>query len=186
MGLNPTFKTSVYVAAQITAFARETIHRHVLHLSSIKGVKIFQVDCDSIIFSMPTNSDCPLPISHAVGDFKNEIDGTILNYFSLGPKNYIISYKTNENKIKFLNRISGLSLSSSLICPELYETFLAKLRYDIDAVLIVPNRKRKFDLRNLDVCMVNQNYSLSNKIKLRRLLNKNSDNFSTSPYGFQK
>ena len=186
VGLNPTFKTSVYVAAQITAFARETIHKHVLHLSTITDVKLFQVDCDSIIFSMPNNKNCPLPVSHAVGDFKDEINGTILNYFSLGPKNYIISYKTNTNEIKILNKISGLSLSSSLVSPELYETFLAKLRCDINAVLIVPNRKRKFDLRNLDVCMINQNYSISNQIKLRRLLNKNSDNFSTSPYGFYK
>ena len=186
MSFNPSLKTNVHIAAQITAFAREVIHKHVLNLSSVQGIKLFQADCDSVIFSLPLSERCPLSLSHAVGDFKNEINGTILNYFSLGPKNYIISYKTNTNEIKFINKISGLSLESSKICPELYESFLTKLRNDIEAVLIVPNRKRKFDMKKLDVSMITQNFSLTNQIKLKRILDKNSMDFSTVPYGFKK
>ena len=85
-----------------------------------------------------------------------------------------------------MNKISGLSLESSQICPELYESFLTKLRNDIEAVLIVPNRKRKFDMKKLDVAMVTQNFSLTNQIKLKRILDKKSPDFSTVPYGFKK
>lgn len=42
---------------------------------------------------MPTNDYLPIEISHAMGDFKHEIVGEILNYYSLGTKSYCITYK---------------------------------------------------------------------------------------------
>ena len=110
MKLPPNRKSNCYLGAQITAFARQIIYCHLQTLKKCNAT-IYQIDCDSIIFSLPKNTNIPLQISDAVGDFKFEIKGTILNYYSLGPKNYTLTFKNND-KVETISRVCGLSLNN--------------------------------------------------------------------------
>lgn len=183
--IQPSLKTNVYISAQITAFARQVIHEHIMTLSKIDHVRLFQVDCDSLIFSVSKNVNVPLQLSHAIGDFKNEVDGEILDFYSLGNKNYIICFKNNTNgKIETINKVSGLSLNSKELTPELYRTFLEKLQNDIFLALKVPNRKRKLNWNQLKSVKILQSFTLSNNLKLRRHLLKHSEHLQTVPFGY--
>jgi G:T-mismatch repair DNA endonuclease (very short patch repair protein) len=91
--LPPNRKSNCYIGAQLTAYARQVIFSHMRDLINW-GATIYQVDCDSIIFTLPNNEPNPLKISEIVGQFKYEIKEPICSYYSLGPKNYSISYRT--------------------------------------------------------------------------------------------
>jgi hypothetical protein len=53
--LPPNRKTNCYLGAQITAFARQVIYEHLQTLIS-SNATIYQIDCDSIIFTLPRKS----------------------------------------------------------------------------------------------------------------------------------
>lgn len=183
----PSLKTNVYLSAQITSYARETIHRHLMKLSKNQNVKVFQVDCDSIIFSTLKTEPCPLEISPAVGDFKNEINGEILSYVSLGPKNYVISYTTTSDKIETIHKVAGLKLTSEIktdkINVETYKHLLELHKLDLQSSIKVKTRKRKINFATLELDNLTQSYTISNQLKLQRYL-KPTENFVTYPFGF--
>ena len=120
----PNRNVNIYISSQITAFSRQIIHEYLLKVSQIADSKLISVDCDSIMFALPNSIPCPLIISNAVGDFKNEINGNVLSFFSFGPKNYVLTYENNGN-VNVIRKISGLSLAHcSDLNAELYELFL--------------------------------------------------------------
>ena len=123
----PNRKQNVYIGSQITAYARQTIHQYVQQLTSMSGFKVFQVECDSIYYSCPSNVTSPLPFSHAVGDFKLEYSN-IVNFYSFGPKHYCITCIDPKGKIQTICKFSGLGLnneSNHKICNgEVFEKFL--------------------------------------------------------------
>jgi hypothetical protein len=86
----------------LTAYARQKIYESIQVVSDCG--KLFYTDTDCIFFSMPKNQIVPLPISDAVGHFKNIYPGEILSFFALGPKNYQITYKTSKTEIKKCNK----------------------------------------------------------------------------------
>lgn len=180
--------SNVYLSASITAFARIVVHKHLMHLSSIPTVKIFQVDCDSIIFSIPKTMQIPIEISAAVGDFKHEIKGTILTYFSLGAKNYMLTYVTKSNEVKTIHKISGLKLVSQqtkdFLNPDFYNSLLEQLKHNFYVQTEVPNRKAKLDLKTLTFRDFTQTFTISNNINVQRNLIFNNDQFFTFPFGY--
>ena len=111
--LRPNRKTNCYVGAQVTAYARQTIHEQALKVIN-RNYKLFHVNCDSLMFSLPCTDAIPFEISHAVGDFKIEIENEILSFYSLGNKSYSISYKTKDNQIKTTSKVAGLSIRGKL------------------------------------------------------------------------
>jgi hypothetical protein len=84
---------------QIISYARQIIYEHLTEIKN-KGGKIFQVECHSIIFSFPSTTCLPVNVSESLGDFKFEIEGEILCYYSFGPKNYAITFKDQHKKFK--------------------------------------------------------------------------------------
>ena len=108
--LKPNRKSNCYLGAQVTAYARQTIHEQALKIVKL-NYKLFHINCDSIMFSLPVSDKIPLEISHALGDFKHEIENEIISFYSLGNKSYSISYKTKENVIKTTSKICGLSIT---------------------------------------------------------------------------
>lgn len=179
--LKPSLKHSVYLSSQITAFAREEIHKHLLSLINA-GIKVVKVNCDSIIFAVKKGQTIPLPISHAVGHFKSEINGTILDFFAVGSKNYIIIYLDCNGKKCYMNKISGLSLESRSFNDEEYTKFLYQLHLDLVSFIKVPNKKRKVDWKNLNVKLLCENFTISNTFPLRRILLHINE--CTVPFGF--
>ena len=91
--LPPNRKSNCYIGAQLTAFARQTIYEHLQTLNQVNAT-IYQIDCDSIIFSLPKSTRIPLILSDAVGHFKREVTGEIISYYSMGPKNYCLTFHT--------------------------------------------------------------------------------------------
>lgn len=187
--LFPSLYHNVYLASQITAYAREIIHKHLIELSKNSEFKLFQVNCDSLIFSMPLNAHCPLTISPAIGDFKAEVNGKILNYFSIGIKNYVLTYLSEKNELKTIHKISGLSLKSQqmadIINSKKYEDLLNKVKNNLYSSFTIPNKKQKIDLKNMTLEDLTQTYTIHNKLNVRRTVQIDSVDFKTFPYGFQ-
>jgi len=179
----PSLKTNVYISAQITSFAREDIHKHLMLLAS-HNVKILKVNCDSILFVLESNQICPLNLSHAAGDFKNEISGEILNYFAIGAKNYILIYRDKYGQICHLNKISGLSLNSRPSNDENYVEFLNKLNAELSTSLQIMNKKRKIDWKNLSIEAFVENFTISNTFQIRRVIKQTTA--LTLPFGYKE
>lgn len=184
MKIKPSLKTQVYLSAQITSFAREEMHKQLMLLIHQK-VKIVKINCDSFLFALNKTEKIPLKCSHAVGDFKNEICGQILNFFAVGTKNYIIVYKNEAGKICYVNKISGLSLQSNPLNHPNYTTFISNLHKDFVSLLKVPNKRQKLDWKTLTIERLNQTFTISNSFPLRRILQKKDDTYFTVPFGYQ-
>jgi len=184
----PNLNSNVYLSAQITAFARETIHKHIMRLHADENISIFQVDCDSIIFSAPSSAKIPLEISPAIGDFKFEIEGKIMSYFSLGPKNYTLTYLNKDNEFKSIHKISGLKLTSDqkidLANSNVYEILLDKLKHNFYDSTSLLNKKRKLDIETLTFLDYTQSFTISNQIQIQRNLVIKDDLFLTYPFGY--
>jgi len=186
--LAPNLKNNVYYSAQITAYAREVMHCHLMNLSNCKNVKIFQVNCDSIIFSLSKDQPCPLDISFAMGDFKHVLDGKILNYYSLGAKNYSLTYLLENGQIKTIHKISGLKLESEqskeILNSDCYNNLLKQLQHNIYTEVKIENKKKKLDLASLTFQECTQAFTISNKVSVNRIIQKNTPDFQTLPYGY--
>ncbi len=184
--LKPNLKTNCYIGGQITAYARMVIHKYVLDVVNANGC-LFYVDTDCIFFSLPKNCVNPLPVSDAVGHFK-EIYTEIDSFFALGPKNYVIKYKENNN-LKTITKIRGISLSSSLleneITSNLFENYMKQFLNDsIVDKQVNQIRTKRFKANNY----VETNLELltfRNDVNAKRLIVKDDPKLSTVPYGYQ-
>ena len=184
--LAPNRNGNCYIASQITAFSREFIHRALMSLQAIPESKIILVDCDSLMFTLPPTIGFPFMISDAVGDFKNETDGNILSFFSLGPKNYLVTYE-KDNQIQVKRKLSGLCLSHGAdIDADLYEKFLDDYAKNIFASKNLTQAKKKIDFAQMSVTIHNCSYLLTNNVSKKRHVNKFSPELSTYPYGFKE
>jgi hypothetical protein len=174
-----------YVSAQITAFSRQFIHEKIMLLANNPNCKLVSVDCDSIMFTLPSESPSQLPLSDAAGDFKNEINGEVLNYFSLGPKNYSIVYEANGSTHS-IRKISGLSLSQETeINAETYERFLDSYAQNIFKSKTVLQSKKKADFASFSLTCEKSKYTLTNVVSARRRVDKSSPELLTLPFGFK-
>ena len=139
------------------------------------------------MFTLPQLTLSPFIISDAVGDFKNETDGNILSFFSLGSKNYIVTYQNQNNEIQVTRQISGLCLSHPTdIEPELYENFLHDYAKNIFASKPLTQLKKKLDFAKMSVTIKNCSYLVSNNVSKKRYVNKSSSELQTYPYGFKE
>ena len=188
--LPPNRKQNVYIGSQITAFARQTIYEHVEKISKLTQFKIFRVECDSIYFSGPTNENCPLQISHAIGDFKVEYSKNILNYYAFGPKHFCINYVDESNSIQNICKFSGLSLrnelNQTLINHETFEKFLNEFIQQKHQLQELHHNVVKADFKNLTVFTNWQKFSLQNKVSKRRLVDRDDSFLTTYPFGFSE
>ena len=183
--LPPNRNGSCYISCQITAFSRQFIHEQLILLTAIPNCKIISIDCDSIMFTLPSHVACPLPVSDACGDFKNEAEGEVFNYFSFGPKNYILVSQKN-GATHSIRKISGLAQpASSEINPELYETFLDNYVKDIFCSKTIPQTKQSLNLLNLTITSEESKFTLSNIVSARRVVNKIHNELITFPYGYK-
>jgi G:T-mismatch repair DNA endonuclease (very short patch repair protein) len=184
--LKPNLKTNCYLGGQITAYARMVIYNYLIEVVNANG-HLFYVDTDCIFFSLPKNCLNPLPISDAVGHFK-EVYSNIDSFFVLGPKNYVVKYKEN-NQVKTTTKIRGISLSSFFLENEItsktFENYMNQFLNDsIEEKHVNQMRTKRFKSDNLIATNL-ELLTFTNDINARRLIVKEDSKLSTLPYGYQ-
>ena len=183
----PNKNSNCYLGAQLTAYARQTIYSYLQLLQRSKAT-VYQVDCDSIIFSLGKEKLVPLPISDAVGHFKYEITN-IQSYQSLGPKNYCITFE-KDGKIETVTKVRGLSLNNSLnentFSEELFKNYVQQFLKNQKRTILVNQFRRKGDFKRFKISSSLEQISFSNALSERRLIDKNSTILCSYPYGFKK
>ena len=185
---NPNRKFNIYIGGQITANARIFIHQKLSILSQIPTVKIFKIDCDSLIFSCNGIEDIPLDISPCIGHFKHEVDGEILSYYALGPKQYCITFKKGDS-IQSLIKLSGLSLNADIYSQTFNEnTFQTYVDAYLEKILLsrkIKQERRFFQADQLKIS-TNQNYfTLTNNLSNRRNIRRDN-RLTSTPFGYKE
>jgi hypothetical protein len=185
--LPPDRKGNCYIGGQITAYAREIMHDHLMSVLR-NGGTLYQTDTDSICFSLPKNHSIPLLVSHCIGHFKNEIDGEIESFHSLGSKNYSIVYKKN-NMFFAITKIRGLSLKSSvnqnLINDEVFDDFLIQFKNsNACKKKISQSRFKRLKNNRFQVHPHIEQITFSNDVSNKRYVDFSVPNYVTFPYGY--
>jgi hypothetical protein len=181
----PNFKTNCYIGGLIVSFGKQIMYDY-LNIIEAHGGNIYQVECDSVLFSLPNNMAVPVRISHCLGDFKREIEGEILSYFSFGPKNYSITYR-HQNKLYNSIKISGLSLNNALFKEEITEKLFEEFLNNSDTLQkktisqIRTQKKAKFEIKTML-----QQFTYSNQLTQRRYLKKEANNYTMLPFGYNE
>ena len=139
------------------------------------GIELAYTDTDSLILKHGKNQNIPLDLCPSTfGAFKHEIEGTIEQYISLGPKNYTIR-STQNGKSDVLIKLRGFFLcnqaskdyGSKEITEETYKQFLqALLKEDKKMCQLIPQFQIKFNKSNT---------SLYSKFNLKRFCNNTYD-----------
>lgn len=179
----PNLKTNCYIGGEIVSYSRQIIYEYMNQIEC-NGGTIYQVECDSIIFSLPNNVQMPIPISNCLGEFKQEIEGEILSYHSFGPKNYSITYKEQNNAIKTITKISGLSLKNALFKNELSENLFIEFLNNFETLQNkclsqVRTKRKKFEITStLEQC------TYSNNLTKKRYVKKTDNHLIMYPFGY--
>jgi len=188
MKLPPNRDTNVYIGSQIIAYSREIMYRHLMKLQEIPKCKIYQIECDSLFFSLPADVECPLRVSPILGDFKHVYDSEIISFYSIGQKQYCLNLYKEDSKVESVFKVSGLSLGNqynqALLSEDTFEEFLDKYCTGENISKQFRNKKFKSDFYNLKVISFQQKYTLTNRLSHSRFVNSFDERFSTYPFGF--
>ena len=186
--LPPNRKTNCLLGAQVTAYARQIIHEHAFKLVNL-NYTLFQINTDSIMYAQPSNENIPFELSHAVGDFKIEIAGNVLTYYSFGTKSYSITHQTCSKEIKTLSKVCGLSIqgkiTEELLNNELFHYYINQSILKNSKNIKIPQTrfKKDFNLFRIEKQLTNVNFS--NSIVTRRIIDINDPCLKTLPYGYK-
>lgn len=186
--LNPNRTHNIYIGSQITAYARETIYKEMLKLLQIPQCKMYQIECDSIFFSLPTDVPINLKLSPCLGDFKNVFDGEIIEFYSLGQKQYCINY-LDSVKLNSTFKISGLSLKSQYNSDQLnqntFEEFLDTFIEGANTAKVFSQQRSKSDFVQLKVISYQQKYTFTNRLSRKRFINVFDSRLTSYPFGLK-
>ena len=157
---------------------------------SIPNCTIYHVNCDSVFFSLPSRLKHPFDLNHVVGNYKNVVDGTILSYLTLGPRQYNVTY-INSDEVKSITHKSGLSLENSFInvkpnFQQLFSKFLEKHDQQILDQFIMPQFRKKVNIKQFKVETFSQKYTLRNNVTNRRRIEYKTDRLFTLPLGYME
>jgi hypothetical protein len=185
--INPSLKNNCYIGGQIIAYSREIIYEH-LNTIEANGGTLYQVECDSIIFSLPSQQKLPLCVSHVLGQFKNEINGDILSFYSFGPKNYSITYKNTINgSIETITKVSGISLNNVMFKDELNEKLFSEYLQNLNSLQqkTISQVRTKENKKTNEIVSILGKVTYSNQVTSRRILQRKSPDLVLFPYGFE-
>ena len=182
--------SNCYIGAQLTAFSRQLIYENIIKLEKL-DCNIFLTDTDSLLFSYPSNLNCPLVESHCLGDFKDEYSQSeITNFYSLGPKNYVLTLKCKD-KVETITKVRGLCLSSltnkNLMNETLFEFYIDEYKKKFKCLTKVNQYRIKANFKNFSITPNILPISFSNEISSRRYLKVDENNLvnPTYPYGYE-
>ena len=184
--LPPNLTSNCYLGAQICSYAREVIHKDAMTVLNL-NYQLFQINCDSLMFSMPTSDKNPFNMSNAMlGSFKFVLQEEILSYYSLGAKSYCITYK-DRKQIKTNSKICGLQLNGNagepIINDKLFDDYLKQYFDKRSLKLNIAQQRHLKEFKKLKITTKVTNVSFSNQVSTRRLVQVN-DIYETFPYGY--
>ena len=183
----PNRDANCYLGGQVTAYARQLIYEYIQKVSEFG--KVFYVDCDCIYFSKAKDVQLNLPISDATGHFKHVFPGEILSFYSLGPKSYVVSFQTQNKEIKSITKVKGITLTSyyneNEINSILFENFMDSfLKEQIEKIHLCQLRS-KHNSKSLKIDQKMESISFSNQVTSRRIVAKECQFLTTSPFGYE-
>jgi hypothetical protein len=185
----PNRKGNVYIGSEINAHARIIIHDYIKILQS-KGIQVYAVDTDCLFYSVPNNVTDPLPFSDSIGDFKSVIPQNceILNFHSLGCRNYSILYKDDKGNLHTIVKVKGLSLKSSHLShpidSEMYENYIETHFQNEYQSLVLPQIKQMAVKPSFHLKPNLRTFEFKNDLFLKRYVKKNDLSYNTYPYGY--
>jgi hypothetical protein len=192
----PNFKGNIFIGSEITAHARVFMHDYLKKLEAIKGVKIFSIETDCIMYSIPKTAIDPIPFSDQIGEFKSIIplNCQVKSYFALGSKNYSILYQDSENKFHTILKVKGLSLTSAhvenLITSDTYNDYIeSHFKNEIQNLTFPQIRKFVNKTSNYPETRF-QTFEFRNDLYLKRYVvpvadGSNPGHYQTLPFGYK-
>ena len=185
----PNVKTNCIFGAQVVAFARQFMHEKMIELENLKA-KIMYIDTDSLIFSLKKEQKIPFKMSPCFGDFKFEIPErySITSFYSLGPKNFSIQFRDDQNHLRDIIKLRGVTLKNEInakrIDSKTYELYLKHFLNNRIIKMSIP-QVRKVVSKHKNIREEKfQKVFFSNSIKSKRIINKKCINLSSFPFGF--
>ncbi len=114
---------------------------------------------------------CGIKLSSAYRCFKHEMPTEILDFKSLGPKNYAITIqdKKDPEKVKQFVKVRGFSLNSTYASEEVTGSLMADY---IDSML--KNRYKKQPVRQFRLCIDRKTRKIYTNIFLKQYANENA------------
>ena len=192
--LKPNFKGNIFIGSEITAHARIFMHDYLRKLQAVKGVKIFSIETDCIMYTIPKDAIDPLPFSDLIGHFKNVVPSNceVLSYFALGSKNYSVLYKDGENKFSTILKVKGLSLKSAhienLLSTNTYDDYIESHFKNELKNITFPQLRKTFNKTTNRSETRFQTFEFRNDLYLKRYVDQtaNNGNYQTLPFGYKK
>lgn len=182
----PSLKYNVYIGSQITAFARQTIHEHLMSLQCLPHCTLYHVNCDSLFYTLPKTHSNPLLISHSVGHFKHINESEILSYIAFGPRQYCFTYQLEKNLISETH-VSGLSIRHELQNFD-FETLFHKMQHNLERKIfdqfIVPQSRKRINLKALTFKRYADKFTFNNSLTSRRCLAIETPRLETVAFGY--
>ncbi len=165
------------ILAFITAKARVSLHKNILKLVAA-NYKPFYTDTDSILFA-GTNNSPPLSFGSAFGQFKHELGQNIRveKFQAYGRKNFSILYTKNDEREMHV-KVAGMTLSSK-IAKEEFKELSSTTNPKLSQVRNTFQNCMETQKRNVKKIRLN-----NAQFRCERVVNENSINFDTKPWGF--
>ena len=192
--LKPNFKGNIFIGSEITAHARIYMHDYLRKLQAIDGVKIFSIETDCIMYSIPKHVIDPLPFSDLIGQFKNVIPITseVQSYFALGSKNYSVLYKDSKKQFHTILKVKGLSLKSAhvenLLSTSTYDDYIESHFKNELKHITFPQLRKTFNKKSNQTETRFQTFEFRNDLFLKRYVESatnNDGNYKTLPFGYK-
>ena len=133
-----------------------------------------------MIITRPENCEAPVEIDSSVfGKYKNEVDGDILTYYSLGPKNYCLRTKTKKG-VETTVKCRGFHLVSENAKKEInidtYEEFVNALTKENEALVkLVPQFKITYSKKTMALFSELQLKAFCSHVFNKRIIVKESN-----------
>jgi hypothetical protein len=180
----PQNNYNIYLGSYVSAYAKIVLYDLMLQLKSL-NYPLYAIDTDCLLFELPKHCQNPFPVSYTPGSLKPVLDDCeILNFCSLGTRNYSIVYKDAKDVVKTLIKCKGLSLKSASLNNKLsYSLYLDFLKTYLNNELesIQLKQIKHKTQKDLSKREVETRFTFHNKLFIKRIVNLNG---TTCPYGY--
>ena len=188
--VKPNLNGTLYITSEINALARKFIYEKSEEIENVGGM-ILSIDTDAIIFALPPQAKNPLVYSHAFGDFKNVLgsNSTLESFYSLGPRNYSITYKDSLGVQQHLLKVKGLSTQSAnncnIISPQMYQDFIEKQFNSDICQIYLPQMRKNVKKQTKKFHEILTYFEFGNEIHAKRYIFTKQQDFNSYPYGYK-
>lgn len=188
--VKPNLNGTLYITSEINALARKFIYEKSEEIENVGGM-ILSIDTDAIVFALPPQAKDPLVYSHAFGDFKNVLGSntTIDTFYSLGPRNYSVTYRDSLGVQHHLLKVKGLSTQSSnncdIISSKMYENFIDKQFNSDICQIYLPQMRKNVKKQTKKFHEILTYFEFGNEIHAKRYIFQNQQDFISFPYGYK-